>query len=399
MEFFTAEERQVLLQSGIGFGKSFCGALWLVDMINQFANKEGMIVARDHPQLEAATLIEFKKALDLYDFQEDRDYEHNKAKHDFEFWNGTRIMARGANNYESNFRGGNLAFIWADEADFYKKEAWLRLKGRLRVYPERIRVTSSPFGFNHIWEDFFQNANKTKKVIEATTYDNPTLSPEYIEDLRTTYSPRMFEQEVLGKRLQLNMGAVYTEFNRKQHVKPCKDIVTDRDQIYFFLDYNIANYCGTYLIFKNGVVYAIGEENLRFQYTKDMAKAIKTKYPTRPVIVIGDSAGNNKRDVSSTLTNYQIFEQHGIPTKHFYNPPVESRIIGANSNFYHNRVVVDPSCKNLIRDLELLAWKADGSGIDKTSDPSLSHASDGFTYGLWYFLPIESKKESRSYII
>lgn len=80
---------------------------------------------------------------------------------------------------------------------------------------------------------------------------------------------------------------------------------------------------------------------------------------------------------------------HGV-TKKVTNPLVLQRVISANSNFYHKRLVIDPSCKTLIKDLELLAWKEDGKDIEKTID--LSHASDAYTYGTWFFMPLKPAK-------
>lgn len=395
IDFLQSTERSVLLQSGIGFGKSFVGALWVVLTALKYSNVKGLVVARDFPQLKMATLVEIKKVFSLLNLKEGAHYNWNKSSNDIEFYNGTVLYCRGANNYDSAFRGGNIAFILADEADFYKPEAWRTLKGRLRVAPELLRVVSSPFGYNHIWEDFFQNENETRKTIIATTYDNPTLSEEYIEDLRNSYSPRMFEQEVLGKRLQINVGAVYNEFDRKIHVKECRHLLGD-EQLYFFTDYNIANYCGVYMFEKDGKVYAWGEEHLQYEGTREMAEKIRAQFPDRFIIVCGDSAGNNKKDVAATKTNYQIFEEilgRGS-TQKTTNPPVQQRIISANSNLYHQRLIIDPTCKTLIKDLELLAWREDGKEVEKTID--LSHASDAYTYGVWFFKPLKpAKKKSR----
>ena len=132
-----------------------------------------------------------------------------------------------------------------------------------------------------------------------------------------------------------------------------------------------------------------------------MANKIAQRWGDRHVIVIGDSTGNNKKDVAADKTNYEIFEEIlGMgSTEKFTNPPVQSRIIGANSNFYHKKVIVDPSCLTLIKDLELVAYKEDGSDIDK-SNIDLTHAADAFTYGLWYFLPIKKKpRETRTIFI
>lgn len=244
----------------------------------------------------------------------------------------------------------------------------------------------------------FNNKNDTRKVITATTYDNPMLSADYVEDLRNSYSPRLFEQEVLGKRLRLNVGCVYDEFNREIHVRPCREKLLADTQLYFFTDYNIANYCGVYMFERDNVVYAIDEEHLTYEGTRVMAERIRDKYAKdRLVIVCGDSAGNNKRDTAADKTNYEIFEEvlgRGV-TKKVTNPLVYQRIISANSNFYHKKLVIDPSCKTLIKDLELLAWKEDGKDIEKTID--LSHASDAYTYGCFYFLPVKlPSKKSRN---
>lgn len=387
IDFIQSTERSVLLQSGIGFGKSFVGALWLVLTVLKYPDVKGMIVARDYGQLKTASLVELKKAFDILGLIEGKHYTWNRSNNDIVFFNKTVVYCRGANNYDSAFRGGNMSFIWADEADFYKAEAWRTLKGRLRVAPELMRVTSSPFGYNHIWEEFFQNSSPNKKVIHASTYDNPTLSEDYIEDLRGSYSPRLFEQEVLGKRLMINVGAVYQEFDRSIHVKPCRNILEEDDEIYFFTDYNIAHYCGCYMIKKDGIVYVIGEEHLEYKGTEEMALVVQSKFMGHPKIVVGDSTGNNARGVNVSSTNYAIFQKAGLLTKPFRNPPVQSRIINANSRIHHGLVVVDPSAKNLVRDLELVAWREDGADINK-SDITLSHSSDAFSYGLWYFLPL-----------
>jgi len=394
IDFVQSTERSVLLQSGIGFGKSFVGALWLVLTALKYPGVKGMIVARDFGQLKTASLVELKKVFTMLGLKEGEHYTWNRSNQDITFYNDTVIYCRGANNYDSAFRGGNISFIWADEADFYKPEAWRTLKGRLRVAPELLRVTSSPCGYNHIWDEFFQNASDTKKVIEATTYDNPTLSEEYIQDLKGTYSPRLFEQEVLGKRLQINVGAVYQEFDRNLHVKNCKDALEEGDEIFFFTDYNIAHYCGCYMIKKEGVVYVLAEEHLEYKGTREMAQVVLSKFTNHNKVVLGDSTGNNARGVAVEKTNYAIFQENGLMTKRFRNPPVQSRIINVNSRIHHGLVVIDPSCKNLIRDLELVAWKENGSDIDK-ADITLSHASDAFSYGLWYYLPLKTQAKAK----
>lgn len=391
--FYQDKGREALLEAGIGYGKSMVASMWLFEQVQERPLSKWIMAARDYRQLKTAVDEEFEFYLhDVYGLLRDRDYRKTSGSPIvYEFLhNGAKIYGFGAQNYDTAFRAGNYNGGWGDEVDFWKPEAVKAFRGRVRKAPELIRWTSSPDGFNHVWEDFYQN--KAGNIYNAPSHENKFLSQEYLDSLKKTYSPKLYEQEVLAKRLNMNVGAVYNEFDRERHVGPCRDLLTDADQLYFFTDYNISHYCGTYMFFKDGRVYAIGEEHLEYQGTREMAARVKAKYPNRPIIVVGDSTGNNKKDVAIDQSNYEIFRQHGLGTKNFLNPPVQSRIICTNSNFYHGKLVIDPSCSNLIRDLELVSWLENGKDIDK-KDLTLTHASDGYTYGVHHFLPLRDRSK------
>jgi hypothetical protein len=70
------------------------------------------------------------------------------------------------------------------------------------------------------------------------------------------------------------------------------------------------------------------------------------------------------------------------------NPPVRDRVNAVNAMLCNNegerRLLVNPCCKRLIRDLERVSWKADGNEnllpqFDKTN-PELTHVSDALGY-------------------
>lgn len=395
-EFISKKERTVLFDAGIGSGKTHVGCLWLALQVLSYPKTRWYMVARDFGQLRDATDFVFREILeDWLHLKQGIHYTRvGSPRLEYSFSNGATVMGRGAKNYDSSFRGPSVSGALCDELDYWEEAAWTALLGRIRKPPELIRCVSSPKGFNFVHDHFYALKNDSKAVVRATTYSNPLLSEEYIESLKNAYSPKMFQQEVLAERLNLKQGAVYDEFNRKKHVKKCKNVLTDKDQLYFFTDYNISNYCGVYMVFKDNTIYCIGEEHLKFQGSRVMATTVRQRYPGRPIIVVGDSTGNNKRDVAIDRTNYEHFRREGLLTKNFKNPPVESRIIAAQSHLYHNRIIVDPSCTTLIKDLELLGWKEDGSGIDK-SDINLSHAADAWNYGVWYFLPIKGRTSGK----
>jgi hypothetical protein len=70
------------------------------------------------------------------------------------------------------------------------------------------------------------------------------------------------------------------------------------------------------------------------------------------------------------------------------NPPVKDRINCVNARLRNHadqrRLLINPNCKHLIKDLEQVCWKADPHGsalaeLDK-SDPLRTHVSDALGY-------------------
>jgi hypothetical protein len=58
-----------------------------------------------------------------------------------------------------------------------------------------------------------------------------------------------------------------------------------------------------------------------------------------------------------------------------------------NNNLSKGNIVIDPKCKNLIRDLEQVVLKEGTREIDKASNSELSHISDALGYFVDYKYP------------
>lgn len=387
-QFLNSPSKSVLFQAGIGTGKTYVGCLWLFTEMLSYEDSVAIVSCVDYPQVRNTFLPEFTKVLNLFNQEEGKDYRHNKSNNTFTFSNGSKIILCTSNNHES-IRGINCSHLYIDECDYQSEESFKVLLGRLRVGRQLLRCTSSPDGFNHIYEFF-----KDNQVIVAPSQMSLVLSDEYLELLKSSYSPKLYRQEVLAERLALKQGAVYSDFNRDIHVKQIDRSFYKDKEVFFFLDYNISNYCGLFVCLEDGIVKVIEEIHLQNKNTHAMAEEIlKRQY--KNLIVCGDSAGNNKRDVQATHTNYQIFNNYGLTTKKQTNPYVEKRIITVNSRLYQNEIIINEDCETLIRDLELVSYKKDSDQIDK-SDSTLTHMSDAFGYAIHNLLPLKVKKRSTS---
>jgi hypothetical protein len=116
--------------------------------------------------------------------------------------------------------------------------------------------------------------------------------------------------------------------------------------------------------------------------------------PPYNVRLYGDAAGEARSTAGHS--DYEIIRQFFRTEPDFRvsyhntssNPLVRDRVNAVNAMLRNNegerRLLVNPCCKQLIRDLERVSWKADSHDnllpqLDKTN-PGLTHVSDALGY-------------------
>ena len=81
------------------------------------------------------------------------------------------------------------------------------------------------------------------------------------------------------------------------------------------------------------------------------------------------------------------------------NPAVRDRVLLVNAALQpaegDSRLVIDSRCKELIKDLEQVAYKENTQVIDKDSDPKRTHLSDALGYLVWQELRAGEKVGER----
>lgn len=151
-----------------------------------------------------------------------------------------------------------------------------------------------------------------------------------------------------------------------------------------------------------GIIYIIDEIFLEGgSDTRMMATEIKKRYGGCNPIVVGDGTGNNKRSIINIRqTSYTIFKEEGLRTENFTNPHVVKRISNLNRCLFNNVLIIDPICKHLIRDLELVVYAKNSNEIDKNMDKTLTHISDALSYMCFKLDPPKDyNQKSTSYAI
>lgn len=133
----------------------------------------------------------------------------------------SKIILKGWENIETE-RGNKNAFIISTETAM-KRNFWVGWQEVLRPTLTDLEggalFLSTPKGYNHFF-DLYEMEKKDPvnwKSFHFTTYDNPYIKKEEIEEARKTMTEDRFAQEYLAEFRKME-GLVYKEFSRFQHV-------------------------------------------------------------------------------------------------------------------------------------------------------------------------------------
>jgi len=346
---------------GIGSGKSFAGA---AKVISRIARKElGMVAAPTYPMLRDATQRTLFAMLDDLGV----GYEYRKTENQLVIpSSGHEILFRSLDNPET-LRGPNLDYVWVDEGSLVEREAWNVVKGRVRVgsHPQAW-VTCTPKGRNWVWEEWERDANPDHPLYRVRTDENPELPTGFVDSLG--YAGAFREQEIGGEFVAFE-GVVYPAFSRPRHVR---QVECDGWRPVIGMDVGTRNPTAILLAFVagDGRIHVASEVYRRNMSASDILAAIREQAEAHlaEAVYVDPSAAGYIRDL----------EREGFPAVKADNNVIEG--IGRVTTALEEGLTIDPSCVNLIAELESYAYP-DGAkaGADKPVKQN-DHAADALRY-------------------
>lgn len=379
----------------VGSGKSQALCQEAIRMSYVNAGRWGLLGAPTYPMLREATQATLFEILERNGIP----YEHHKAENVVVMRDtGSRILFRPLDDYE-RLRGTNLAWFGLDELTYTAEEAWLRLEGRLRD-PKAAQLCGfavwTPKGFDWVYRRFIANPVEGYETILAAPYENRHLLekvPDYYERLKRSYDGKFFEQEVLGKYLNVSEGQVYHCFDRQRNVAAWE--VDPGLPLRWALDFNVDPMCSVVAQIRDGVVYVADELVLGRSSTPEACEEFLNRYwrHSAGVVIYGDASGARRQ--STGWSDYamirRIFDGRGVAGVSYRlarsNPEVRERVSLVNAMLKPAegapRLFIDPRCRELIADLEQVSYKPGSMVIDKDTDPRRSHLSDALGYLVW----------------
>lgn len=219
-DFVNGNDRYSAYIGGLGSGKTFAGIVRGLKFSQQpkppgaSIGARGLCAAINYPVLKDVVLPEFWEITEGTGLVKQYIKSEKKAI----LKNGAEILFRSLDE-PNKLRGVQLSWFFIDEGRHVNRSAWDILVGRLRQpgFAHGGWVCSTPNGYDWMWELFHEDSPfhlNTAQWYGASTYANAKhLPPEYLDDLKVSYSGKWYDQEVLGEFVGLQHGAVFPEWD------------------------------------------------------------------------------------------------------------------------------------------------------------------------------------------
>lgn len=412
-------KKAILYLGGFGTGKSYAGAAFCYACSVAYQTR-GLIVANDYEQLRRSTIykmVEFCEVHGIAFSPRKETIEGSSiaiAKHNkYMIVNGMYFDIVTAQSFQDQTSkskvsgmGAEYGIAWFDEGLFADVSVPSAIITRLRCQdaPNLLLITSTvnwnqPLNWGYEWfadEDRSDGQKQKFDMVVGTTDENYHNPDSYFEELKATRTPELFAVQVLAQFQDITTGKIAHYFCRDRHVASLQ--YNPSHPICVSFDFNVnpavsivfQHYDGKIFILKE--IYQLNSDTFRSS-SETLARLEALGVPTNnQVLIYGDATGNN-RTANATSSNWQIVTstlgRSYTPVKKFgaVNPPVIDRCHSFNFAFFKDLIVVDSSCKMLIKDITSVAWNESGTDIDKKSDKMISHLFDAASYPVHSLIP------------
>jgi len=384
----TAKYRAYI--GGYGSGKTLacCHEAIRLSVINR--GLTGMLVAPTHGMMADNVVPMLFGILNRAGI----DYEYNKSEGRILLPWDSSIILRSADNPD-RLKGPNLAWAGVDEAALISRKAWEVVISRIR-HPRARRlsafITTTPEGFNWVYEEFVEKRRRGYTVIRASTAENIHLPGDYVRDLEDAYDPLTARQYLHGEFVNAAAGRVYHAFDRRVHVSA--DAVYDKKYpLLLGVDFNVDPMCAAVCQIADGAVRVVDEFVLAGSGTYGLCETVAGRYPGVRVFAYPDASGRARRTAGTpeAPSDFAILMRHGFAVRAGRrNPRVRDRVNAVNRKLAGDGgspgVLVHPDCRETIRSFEQTTYRPNTREIDKT--PGVEHMTDALGYLIEHEFPV-----------
>jgi PBSX family phage terminase large subunit len=401
--FLYSTKTHLLLSGAVAAGKSLCGC-WKGFMINmKYPGARGLICRKEGTSLPGSTL----RTLFEQVIPPELIVSHNQQKGiivhrtpDNKI-NSTIVYSgldkRADQSYPTKVGSTEYTWVFGDEITEFQEGDYQMLSTRIRyklphlnqkqndMIPRQIFGATNPDAPTHfLYKFFFGNKSDDREVILTTPYDNPHLPKEYMDKLEGALSGVTRERLLYGKWVQAE-GVIYVDFDMCKHV--------NNEGFLHYSDYKThiigadSNYplprAAVWVGMRgDGRADVLGEFYQKGAHVEQLMNWINDirENTGRMVTVYHDPSDPDAISKINTISGVVCNKAHN---------KVLPGISTVSRYFKEDLIRIDPSCVNLIQEINSYRWKPnkDKEEPEKKED----HAVDGLRYSLSSYNPEEGK--------
>ena len=223
-KFHISPIRHCSLAGGLGSGKSFAAVQELKALALENPNFTYLIGRKTMPSLRDTTMKTFFACM-----EDGLIKKHDKTHSVVTLINNSQFIFRPLDDMEK-MKSLEIAGFFVDEANEIDGDTYNILKSRVRQKingkePSMYRtvIALNPGEEDHWIPQLFLHIKPNNHVMfQSTTMDNlKNLPDNYIEDLKSTFSPDMQQRVIYGLFGKVHRGRpIYAQFPRGSHVRP-----------------------------------------------------------------------------------------------------------------------------------------------------------------------------------
>lgn len=335
---FEDNHRYKVINCGRRAGKSTLTAVEMIRYAHENKNSTVWYIA---PTYRQAKQIMWSMLSEL--IPEALIYRKNETELIFFLKNGSRIELKGAEDPDK-LRGARIDLAVFDEVAFFTRwvEVWKVIRPTLADSQAQCWFISTPNGFNHFYELSLKRGSDWV-YYHFTSYDNPHILREEIDQAKEDMSEEEFSQEWLGVFTK-PVGIVYRDWDMESRF-----IKLEYDPnlpLHLSWDFGVNDPTAVVFIQPNGNEFRIIDYIERSDASLDsIISEIRSKSYPKPSLETGDIAGRS-RELTTGKSPIDILRKHGHFVKTSKIPTIEDQIRNT-SKFIQQLYVDEVNCQRV----------------------------------------------------
>ena len=381
LQILCCDLRFIVLVAGRRWGKTTLG---LFKLICHAASARGQICFYVGPTERQAKEMAWRALKQLVPPVLMRRMRESELE--IELVNGSLIKVHGP----QSLRGTGLDFAMLDECAFMPAELWPEvIRPMLADREGRALLSSTPRGFNHFRDLYLEAQSRSDSAaFHFPTAQGGYVSPNELALLRSTMDSKLYAQEIEAS-FELQSGRVYHAFSRDLNVTDVP-LIPDLTLL-VGMDFNVDPMTAVVAQKIGEQCHVSGEIVLPNSNTFEMMEELLLRYPGQRGVVHPDPSGAARKTSAAVgQTDHAIIGQAGWQVYSLKPYPIVDRVNSVNAMFENanrqRRLFIDRNCKNLIRALDGLTFKAGTHLPDKST--GLDHITDALGYLIMAAFPM-----------